>query len=192
MSTKSFKTPKRATQPDLAAERKEENIRTTLKTFQAALDNFDNESVTSSVTTSDERRFFALQSDIEKHASWLEYATKENVRVFIYAYEKYHDEDNGIRKMTELIRTEARTVICDKYLKMTVADFLQLEDSECISKLRTKFKLDTINQYRDKMTQTYMSPVSDDDADVDNIQLYVGKFVNVLAKNPQFLDISKK
>jgi len=57
MSTKSFKTPKRAMQPDLAAERKEENIRTTLKTFQAALDNFDNESVTSSVTTSDERRF---------------------------------------------------------------------------------------------------------------------------------------
>ena len=40
MSTKSFKTPKRAMQPDLAAERKEENIRTKLQTFQAALDNY--------------------------------------------------------------------------------------------------------------------------------------------------------
>ena len=42
------------------------------------------------------------------------------------------------------------------------------------------------------MTKIYMSPVSDDDGDVANIQLYVGKFVSVLAKNPQFLDISKK
>ena len=37
-----------------------------------------------------------------------------------------------------------------------------------------------------------MTPVSDDNADVDHLQKYVGKFLGLLERNPQFLDVSKK
>ena len=61
-----------------------------------------------------------------------------------------------------------------------------------MSKLSAKFRLANIHQYRAKVKTTYMTPVSDDQADVEAIQLYVGRFLGLLARNPQFLDISKK
>ena len=173
--------------------RSAEQIRTEIKAFKAALaQEDDNASVTVSITTTDEHNFFAMQTDVEKNAPWLEEITKENIRLFIQAFEKYRIEDHGIRQMTTLVRIEPRSVLCKHFLKMPVSDFKLLDDDECIQRLSDTFHLATFSQYRAKMRTTYMTPVSDDNADVDNLQKYVGKFLCLLDRNPQFLDISKK
>ena len=42
------------------------------------------------------------------------------------------------------------------------------------------------------MKSTYMQQVSDENANVEQIQKYVAKFLGLLTRNPQFLDIRKK
>ena len=152
----------------------------------------DNASVAGSISTTEEHIFLILRTDVEKNVPWLAKATKENVRVFIQAFKKYRDEDNGIRQMTALVRTETRTVLCEHFLKISVQDFLSLENEECIQRLSDKFHLAANSQYRAKMKTTYMMPVQDDQADVEQIQKYVARFLGLLTRNPQFLDVRQK
>ena len=123
MANKSFKTPG-TMHLEMEAERKAADIKTAIRSFQTALDqDQDNASVAGSISTTEEHNFFLMQTDVEKNAPWLAEATKENVRVFIQAFKKYRDEDNGIRQMTALVRTETRTVLCEHFLKISVQDF---------------------------------------------------------------------
>ena len=69
---------------------------------------------------------------------------------------------------------------------MPVSEFKLLDDDECIQRLSDTFHLATFSQYRAKMKSTYMTPVSDDNADVDHLQKYVGNFLGLLERNPQF------
>ena len=75
---------------------------------------------------------------------------------------------------------------------MPVSDFKLSDDDECIQRLSDTFHLAIFSQYRAKMKTTYMTPVSGDNADVDDLQKYVGKFLGLLERNPQFLYVSKK
>jgi len=178
---------------DLGEERSADRLRAEIKAFKAALaQEDDNASIAGSITTTDEHNFFAMQTDVEKNAPWLEEITKDNIRLFIQAFEKYRIEDNGIRQMTSLVRTATRSVLCQHFLKMPVSEFKLLDNDECIQRLSDKFQLATIVQYHAKMKSTYMLQVSDDQADVEQLQKYVAKFLGVLDHNPQFLDIRKK
>ena len=69
---------------------------------------------------------------------------------------------------------------------MPVSEFKLLDDDQCIQRLSNNFHLATFSHYRAKMKTTYVTPVSDDNADVDNLQKYVGKFLGLLERNPQF------
>ena len=133
-----------------------------------------------------------MQTDVEKSAPWLEEITKENMRLFSQAFEKYRIEDHGIRQMTTLVRIEPRSVLCKHFLKMPVSEFKLLDDDECIQRLSDTFHLAIFSQYRAKMKTTYMTPVSDDQADWDQLQKYVGIFLGVLERNPHFFDVSQK
>ena len=42
------------------------------------------------------------------------------------------------------------------------------------------------------MKSAYMLPVSDDNADVEQLQRYVAKLLGILDRNPQFLDVRQK
>ena len=191
MSNIGFKTPRFVSKDDMEDGRTAEELRTEIRAFKAALaqEQEDLASVAGSISTTDEHNFFKMQTDVEKNAPWLQESTKENVRLFIQAFEKYKDEDQGFRPMTSLVRTETRSVLCEHYLKMTVSDFKLLDDAECIQILSDHFRLGSISQYRAKMRTTYMSTVTDENADVELIQEYVAKFLGLLTRNPQFLDI---
>ena len=123
MAITSFPTSKGAMKSELNAESK-----AVLRSDQAALVAPANTAIIRDVNASAARNFYAMQSDVEKHAPWLEHATTENVRIFIHAYKKYVTEDNGIRNMTALVRTEARTVICKYFFKISVENFLHLKN----------------------------------------------------------------
>jgi len=97
MANISFKTPRRVNK-DLGEGRSAEEIRTEIRSFKAALAHEeDNASVAGSISTTDEHHFFAMQTDVEKNAPWLAEVAKESIRLFIEAFEKYRNEDGGIR-----------------------------------------------------------------------------------------------
>ena len=182
MANRSFKTP-RWVEDDMDNELKADALKIEIRSFKAALaQEEDNASVASFISTTDEHNFFKMQTYVDKSAPWLEEITKENIRLFIQAFEKYRIEDHGIRQMTTLVRLEPRSVLCKHFLKMPVSEFKLLDDDECIQRLSDKFHLATFSQYRAKMKTTYMTPVSDDNADVDHLQKYVEKFLGLLER----------
>ena len=196
MANLNFKTPRWVDKDDMDEidGRTAEELRTELRAFKAAMaqEQEDTASVAGSISTTEEHTFFKMQTDVEKNAPWLQEITRENIRLFIQAFEKYRIEDQGIRPITALVRTEQRSVLCEHYLMMTVSDFKLLDNDECIQLLSDHFRLASISQYRAKMKTTYMSTVTDENADVELIQKYVSKSLGLLTRNPQFLDIKQK
>ena len=104
MANLGFKTPRWIDKDDMDEidGRTAEELRTEIRAFKAALaqEQEDTASVAGSISTTDEHNFFKMQTDVEKNAPWLQEITRENIRLFIQAFEKYRIEDQGIRPMT--------------------------------------------------------------------------------------------
>ena len=91
MANIGFKTPRWVDKDDMDEidGRTAEELRTEIRAFKAALahEQEDTASVAGSISTTDEHHFFKMQTDVEKNAPWLQEITRENIRLFIQAFE---------------------------------------------------------------------------------------------------------
>ena len=92
--------------------------------------------------------------------------------------------------MVELISSKARTGIC-VFLKLSMSEFQNMSDDDCQILLNQYYRIANNADYRAVIRKIYMEHVTNDVANLENIQVYVDEFINLLSDNPNFSDNSK-
>ena len=132
-------------------------------------------------------RMYALQTPVELKAPKLEHATAEQYKAFLYKFKSYKDEDNGIQHMVQLISIVARKTI-SILLEIDVQDFLKLSDDDCQHALNKHFELDNNTNYKFVLKKISMSAASNDAINLEEIQIYVNRFLNLVYDNPSYVN----
>ena len=132
-------------------------------------------------------RMYAMQTPVELKAPKLEHATADQYKSFLYKFRSYKEEDNGIQNMVQLVSIVARKAI-SLLLKIDVADFLKLSDDKCQDILNEHFRIDNNSNYKSVVKKISMNTTPNDAVDLEAIQVYVNRFLNLVYDNPSFLN----
>ena len=132
-------------------------------------------------------RMYAMQTPVELKAPKLELATAEQYKSFLYKFRSYKEEDYGIQNMVQLVSVVARKAI-SLLVNIDVTDFLKLSDDQCQNLLNEHFRIDNNSNYKSVVKKICMNTTSNDAVDLEAIQIYVNRFLNLVYDNPSFLN----
>jgi len=125
-------------------------------------------------------------STLEQKAPILENATVGDFMIFKPLFEAYKAQ-NGSRNLAQLLSVPTKNVLCVIYDKQ-LTDFNLVDDSQLMTLLEHHFQVLDTNDYRSKLQAVYMDPNKFKYVEIDQTQLYVQKFLNILVNNPSYKD----
>ena len=125
------------------------------------------------------------QTDKEKSRPKLENGNQSNWKKFKAEHKVYREELNGNQPMVKLISSKARNGLLIP-LKMNTLSFLKLTDEQITIILDKHFKLNQISNYKEILSSCHMVQSTNDNINIDKIQLYTEDFIDKLSINPHF------